>query len=121
MRGRGWKYGSGFVDGIFPVLSPTAQEILDFLEKGVESEGIWSSLDKFPATLDLWDDIFTVAVQLRMRKKWDSIIWVRNSHCCLQTSRFFIFAWLLSFIGLLNMIMPLKRCYNIAIFSVGLC
>lgn len=121
LRGRGWKYGSGFVDGIFPVLSPTAQEILDFLEKGVESEGIWSSLDKFPATLDLWDDIFTVAVQLRMRKKWDSIIWVRNSHCCLQTSRFFIFAWLLSFIGLLNMIMPLKRCYNIAIFSVGLC
>ncbi|WVY97481.1 hypothetical protein V8G54_029632 [Vigna mungo] len=75
-EGRGWKYGSGFVDGIFPVLSPTAQEILDFLEKGVESEGIWSSLDKFPATLDLWDDIFTVAVQLRMRKKWDSIIWI---------------------------------------------
>lgn len=85
MRGRGWKYGSGFVDGIFPVLSPAAQEILDFVEKGVESERIWSSLDMFPATLDLWDDIFTVAVQLRMKKKWDSIISVRNSHCCLQT------------------------------------
>lgn len=79
MRGRGWKYGSGFVDGIFPVLSPTAQQILDYVEKGVESESIWGSLDMLPPTLDAWDDIFTVAVQLRMRKQWDSIISVRNS------------------------------------------
>lgn len=79
LRGRGWKYGSGFVDGIFPVLSPTAQQILDYVEKGVESESIWGSLDMLPPTLDAWDDIFTVAVQLRMRKQWDSIISVRNS------------------------------------------
>ncbi|KAL5229187.1 hypothetical protein ABZP36_017452 [Zizania latifolia] len=31
MRDRGWKYGSGFVDGVFPVLSPMAQDILEFV------------------------------------------------------------------------------------------
>ncbi|KAJ6748168.1 hypothetical protein OIU79_029320 [Salix purpurea] len=30
LRGQGWKYGSGFVDGIFPVLSPVAHQILNF-------------------------------------------------------------------------------------------
>lgn len=86
MRGRGWKYGSGFVDGVFPVLSPTAQQILDYVQKVVDTESIWGSLDMLPASLDTWDDIFTVAVQLRMRKQWDSIISVRekNSSCCLS-------------------------------------
>ena len=31
LRGRGWKYGSVFVDGIFPVLSPIAPQIMEFL------------------------------------------------------------------------------------------
>uniref|UniRef100_A0A6N2N148 Uncharacterized protein n=1 Tax=Salix viminalis TaxID=40686 RepID=A0A6N2N148_SALVM len=30
LRGQGWKYGSGFVDGVFPVLSPVAHQILNF-------------------------------------------------------------------------------------------
>ena len=78
LRGRGWKYGSGFVDGIFPVLSPTAQMIVDYVQKGVDSDSIWRSLDVFPASLDTWDDIVNVAVQLRMRKHWDAIISVRG-------------------------------------------
>lgn len=74
LRGRGWKFGSGFVDGIFPVLSPTALKILEYLQKEVDSERIWGSLDKLPPSLDAWDDVLTVSVQLRMRKQWDSII-----------------------------------------------
>lgn len=81
LRGRGWKFGSGFVDGIFPVLSPTAQKILDYLQKDDvdTTDTIWGSLDMLPASLDSWDDILTVTVQLRMRKQWDSIISVRNT------------------------------------------
>lgn len=33
LRGHGWKYGLGFMDGIFPVLSPDAQQILNFMKK----------------------------------------------------------------------------------------
>lgn len=80
MRGRGWKFGSGFVDGIFPVLSPTAHQILEYLQRDVDAERIWGSLDKLPPSLDVWDDILTVSVQLRMRKQWDSIISVRKTH-----------------------------------------
>jgi hypothetical protein len=86
MRGRGWKFGSGFVDGIFPVLSPTALQILEYLQKEVDSERIWCSLDKLPPSLDAWDDVLTVSVQLRMRKKWDSIISVRNTYCIFFSS-----------------------------------
>lgn len=77
MRGKGWKFGSGFVDGIFPVLSPTALQILDYLQKEGDTERIWCSLDKLPPSLDAWDDVLTVSVQLRIRKQWDSIISVR--------------------------------------------
>lgn len=78
MRGKGWKFGSGFVDGIFPVLSPTAEKILEYLQKEIDTERIWGSLDKLPPSLDAWDDVLSVSVQLRMRKHWDSIISVRN-------------------------------------------
>lgn len=80
LRGKGWKFGSGFVDGIFPVLSPTAEKILEYLQKEVDTERIWGSLDKLPPSLDAWDDVLSVSVQLRMRKHWDSIISVRNPY-----------------------------------------
>ncbi|EEC72578.1 hypothetical protein OsI_06020 [Oryza sativa Indica Group] len=74
MRGRGWKYGSGFVDGVFPVLSPMAQDILEFVQKGTDVAKIWESLDNIPSTHNLFDDLVNVAVQFRMNKKWDLII-----------------------------------------------
>ncbi|XP_019242241.1 PREDICTED: pentatricopeptide repeat-containing protein At2g35130-like, partial [Nicotiana attenuata] len=77
LRGRGWKYGSGFVDGIFPVLSPIAQQILTFVKKERDPERIWSSLDTLRPTNDTWDDIINVAVQLRINKQWDLIILVK--------------------------------------------
>ncbi|KAM0880646.1 hypothetical protein ACQ4PT_033436 [Festuca glaucescens] len=74
MRGRGWKYGSGFVDGVFPVLSPMAQDILELVQKGTDVAKVWESLDSIPATHNLWDDILNVAVQLRLNRQWDPII-----------------------------------------------
>ncbi|XP_062186295.1 pentatricopeptide repeat-containing protein At2g35130-like [Phragmites australis] len=76
MRGRGWKYGSGFVDGVFPVLSPMAQDILEFVQKGTDVAKIWESLDNIPPAHDLWDDIVNVDVQLRLNRQWDPIITV---------------------------------------------
>ncbi|KAM0880645.1 hypothetical protein ACQ4PT_033436 [Festuca glaucescens] len=76
MRGRGWKYGSGFVDGVFPVLSPMAQDILELVQKGTDVAKVWESLDSIPATHNLWDDILNVAVQLRLNRQWDPIITV---------------------------------------------
>uniref|UniRef100_A0A7C9CTI9 Uncharacterized protein n=1 Tax=Opuntia streptacantha TaxID=393608 RepID=A0A7C9CTI9_OPUST len=78
LRSRGWKFGSGFIDGIFPVLSPIASKILEFIEKEVDSDKIWESLDTLPRTHTTWDDIINVAVQLRLSKRWDSIILVRK-------------------------------------------
>ncbi|GKU92651.1 hypothetical protein SLEP1_g6354 [Rubroshorea leprosula] len=74
LRGQGWKYGSGFVDGIFPVLSPIAQQILNFLQKEVDPNRIWGSFDTLPSTHATWDDLINVAVQLRLNKKWDAIM-----------------------------------------------
>lgn len=74
LRGRGWKYGSGFVDGIFPVLSPIAQQILTFIKTEKDPERIWSSLDTLRPTNNTWDDLINVAVQLRLNKQWDLII-----------------------------------------------
>lgn len=79
MRGKGWKYGSGFVDGIFPVLSPIAQQILNFIQKEVDPNIVGAALDTLPATHAMWDDLINVAVQLRFNKQWDLIILVRNS------------------------------------------
>lgn len=79
LRSRGWKYGSGFVDGIFPVLSPAAQQILNFVQKEMDIDRMWSSLDTLPLTNDTWDDLINVAVQLRLNKQWDAIIKV-SSH-----------------------------------------
>ncbi|KAF3682757.1 hypothetical protein FXO37_02176 [Capsicum annuum] len=62
LTGRGWKYGSGFVDGIFPVLSPIAQQILTFIEKEKYLERIWSSLDSLHPTNHTWDDLINVAM-----------------------------------------------------------
>lgn len=76
LRGRGWKYGSGFVDGIFPVLSPIAQQILKFVQKEEDANRIWDSLDSLPSNHTTWDDVLTVAVQLRLNKQWDPIILV---------------------------------------------
>ncbi|RLM79748.1 pentatricopeptide repeat-containing protein [Panicum miliaceum] len=76
IKGRGWKYGSGFVDGVFPVLSPMAQDILEFVQKGTDVAKIWESLDNIPRAHDLWDDIVNVAVQLRLNRQWEPIITV---------------------------------------------
>ncbi|ESQ52123.1 hypothetical protein EUTSA_v10017758mg, partial [Eutrema salsugineum] len=76
LRGRGWKYGSGFVDGIFPVLSPIAQKILSFIQKETDPEKVADVLGTLPSTHASWDDLINVAVQLRLNKKWDFIILV---------------------------------------------
>lgn len=78
LRSRGWKYGSGFVDGIFPVMSPAAEQILDIVQNEADRIKIWEVLDTLPASHIIWDDIINVAVQLRLNKMWDSIILVRN-------------------------------------------
>lgn len=77
MRGRGWKYGSGFVDGIFPVLSPEAQQILKFVTREVDGNKVCGLLDTLPPSHSLWDDLIDVSVQLRLSKRWDPIISVR--------------------------------------------
>ncbi|KAA3479098.1 pentatricopeptide repeat-containing protein [Gossypium australe] len=74
LRGQGWKYGSGFVDGVFPVLGPIAQQILDFLQQEVDADRVWSSLDNLSPSHSTWDDLINVAVQLRLNKKWDPIV-----------------------------------------------
>lgn len=76
LRGRGWKYGSGFVDGIFPVMSPTAHKILDLVQKEECSGSIWDSLDRLSPNHTTWDDIINVAVQLRLNKQWDALVLV---------------------------------------------
>ncbi|CAA7021560.1 unnamed protein product [Microthlaspi erraticum] len=76
LRGRGWKYGSGFVDGIFPVLSPIAQKILSFIQKETDPEKVADVLLTLPSTHASWDDLINVSVQLRLNKNWDSIILV---------------------------------------------
>ncbi|CAN0855060.1 Proteasome subunit alpha type-2-A [Linum grandiflorum] len=61
LRGKGWKYGSGFVDGIFPVMSPTAQQILQLVqEEGVADNAIWSGLDNLLPSNDTWDDLVNI-------------------------------------------------------------
>lgn len=80
LRGQGWKYGSGFVDGIFPVLSPIGQQILKFLLREVDPNRVWGSLDTLSPTHTTWDDLVSIAVQLRLDKKWDPIILVRTSY-----------------------------------------
>ncbi|KAH7545645.1 hypothetical protein FEM48_Zijuj01G0115300 [Ziziphus jujuba var. spinosa] len=40
LRGPGRTYGSGFIDRIFPVMSPTAQQLLDILQKEVDQSRI---------------------------------------------------------------------------------
>ncbi|KAK0578704.1 hypothetical protein LWI29_014861 [Acer saccharum] len=82
LRGKGWKYGSGFVDGIFPVLSPIAQQILKFVQHQVDFNIICDSFDTLPPTHTTWDDLINVAVQLRLNKQWDPIVlichWILN-------------------------------------------
>ncbi|POO04136.1 Pentatricopeptide repeat [Trema orientale] len=102
LRGRGWKYGSGFVDGIFPVMSPTAQKILDLvLEEEVDQKRIWGVLDTLPASHAIWDDIINVAVQLRLNKQWDPIM--------------LMFEWLLY----KSSFKPDVICYNLLIDAYG--
>ena len=92
LRGRGWKYGSGFVDGIFPVMSPTAQKILDLvLEDEVDQSRIWEVLDSLPASHDIWDDLINVAVQLRLNKQWDPITLVREKQILFCLNCLFLF------------------------------
>lgn len=85
LRGRGWKYGSGFVDGVFPVLSPRAQEILKFLQKECDVSKTWASLDTLTPTHSSWDDLINVAIQLRCSKHWDSVVSVRTTSTILVT------------------------------------
>lgn len=78
LRGQGWKYGSGFVDGIFPVLSPIAQQILNFVQKEENPDKIWGCFENLAHTHATWDDLIDVAVQLRLKKKWHEIVLVRK-------------------------------------------
>nr|CAD1823200.1 unnamed protein product [Ananas comosus var. bracteatus] len=74
LRGRGWKYGSGFVDGVIPVLSPMADQILRFVQQETDAAKIWRWFNRLPPTHNLWDDLINVAVQLRISKQWDPVI-----------------------------------------------
>nr|KAJ0200270.1 hypothetical protein LSAT_V11C600318390 [Lactuca sativa] len=76
-KGHGWKYGLGFVDGIFPVLSPDAQQILNFMKKETDVNKVWDALSSLPPTHTTWDDIISV-VQFRLNKRWDPIILLRT-------------------------------------------
>lgn len=76
MRGKGWKYGSSFVDGVFPVLSPIAQQLLSFLHEATDVGRVQACLDSLPPTHETWDDLINVAVQLRLNKQWDYVILV---------------------------------------------
>lgn len=78
LRGRGWKFGSGFIDGIFPVLSPIAQKIIELVQQDIDSNRVWSVLDTLPQTHTTWDDVINASVLLRLRKKWDGIVVVRK-------------------------------------------
>lgn len=79
MRGQGWKYGSGFVDGIFPVLSPVAQGFLNFVQNEPDKTRICSSLDNLAPTNTTWDDLISIIVRLRLKKQWESIVLVSTS------------------------------------------
>ncbi|KAF5784708.1 putative Zinc finger, MIZ-type, Zinc finger, RING/FYVE/PHD-type [Helianthus annuus] len=81
LRGQGWKYGSGFVDGIFPLLSPDAQQILNFMKKEMDLNRVCDALSSLPPTHTTWDDIISVAVQLRLNKRWDPIITGERGEC----------------------------------------
>ncbi|CAN1281957.1 Pentatricopeptide repeat-containing protein At2g35130 [Linum perenne] len=102
LRGRGWKYGSGFVDGIFPVMSPTSQQILKLVqEEEVEDTAVWKALDNLLPTHDTWDDLIDVAVQLRLNKQWHPIVLI--CQWMLYRSRF----------------KPDVICYNLLIEAYG--
>ncbi|KAG5234422.1 pentatricopeptide repeat-containing protein [Salix suchowensis] len=101
LRGQGWKYGSGFVDGIFPVLSPVAHQILNFVRKEVDPNNVWAALDTLPVTHETWDDLINVAVQLRLNKQWDPIT--------------LICQWILYKISFQTDVM----CYNLLIDAYG--
>lgn len=68
------------MDGVFPVLSPIAQQILDFLQQEVDADRVWGSLDNLSPSHSTWDDLINVAVQLRLNKKWDPIVLVRDNY-----------------------------------------
>ncbi|KVH92022.1 Pentatricopeptide repeat-containing protein, partial [Cynara cardunculus var. scolymus] len=84
LRGQGWKYGSGFVDGIFPVLSTDAQQILNFMKKETDLNRVCQALSSLSPTHTTWDDIISVAVQLRLNKRWDPIILKASVTCLME-------------------------------------
>ncbi|KAI3839831.1 hypothetical protein MKW98_010136 [Papaver atlanticum] len=107
LRGRGWKYGTGFVDGVFPVMSPTGQQLLNYLQNYNEAQledgisTIWNTLDSLSPTHTTWDDIINVIVQLRLNKQWDPTIMVCE--------------WILY----RSSFQPDIMCYNLLIDSYG--
>lgn len=56
------------------MLSPVAQQILNFVQKEMDIDRMRSCLDTLPFTNSTWDDLINVAVQLRLNKQWDAII-----------------------------------------------
>lgn len=66
------------MDGIFPVLSPDAQQILNFMKKETDVNRVRNALSSLPPTHTTWDDVISVAVQLRLNKRWDPIILVKT-------------------------------------------
>lgn len=73
------------MDGIFPVLSPIAQNILELVQFESDSAKICKCFDNLPPTHGLWDDLINVAVQLRINKQWGPVIsvsFVVGFHFC---------------------------------------
>uniref|UniRef100_A0A0D9WXY4 Uncharacterized protein n=1 Tax=Leersia perrieri TaxID=77586 RepID=A0A0D9WXY4_9ORYZ len=64
MRGRGWKYGSWFVDRVFPVLSPMEHNILEFVHKGthvgIPSHNLFDDL----LNVENWGPVILVCEQI---------------------------------------------------------
>lgn len=58
------------------MLNPAAQAILNFVQKEVDVNRVWASLDNLPPTNTTWDDLISIAVRLRLNKQWDPIILV---------------------------------------------
>lgn len=43
-----------------------AQQILEYVRREVDADKVWASFDRLPPTHNLWDDLISIAVQLRL-------------------------------------------------------
>lgn len=99
------------------MLSPTAQQILKFVQKEEDVNRIHDSLGTLPPTNTTWDDIISGLVQLRLNKDWDQIIVVRTVHfsCSLEPSILVLLSFYWWF-GLISRGINTRRCYCTEIY-----